>query len=62
MDWLNGKKTYLTAILMILVGFAEMFGMDVVAGVDASNAMILVSNGFAFLFGRMAVAKVEPPK
>lgn len=59
MEWFSGKKTFITALLMIAVGLAEMFGMDVVAGVDQSNAMLMVSAGFAFFFNRQAIAKVE---
>ena len=35
----RGKRTYITAGLLIAVCVAELFGMDVVPGIDKSNAV-----------------------
>ena len=39
LDFLSGKKTYIGAGLLALVCLAEMFGIDVVPGIDSTNAL-----------------------
>lgn len=49
-EMLNGKKSYIAGLLMIAVGLAEMFGIDVMPGVDASNAGPMIALGFSTVF------------
>jgi hypothetical protein len=52
----NGK-TYIIGALMILIGLAEMFGIDI-PRVDGTNASQIIAEGFGFIFLRAGVAKL----
>jgi len=56
MDFLSGKKTYIAAIIMILMGVAAFFGINV-PGVEQADAGQLIMNGLSFFFVRMGLAK-----
>lgn len=51
MDILNGYKTYIVAILMLLAGLAQLLGVDLPA-LDGSSAAHLVMEALAVLFLR----------
>lgn len=51
MDILNGYKTYIVAIFMLLAGLAQMLGIDL-PGLDGSSAGHLVMEALAVLFLR----------
>lgn len=57
MDFLSGKKTYITAILMIAMGVLEMVGIDV-PNLAATDAPQLVMTGLGFFFMRQGIAKI----
>jgi len=56
MNFLSGKKTYMAAGLMILMGIAAFMGIDV-PGVEQADAGQLIMNGLSFFFVRMGLAK-----
>lgn len=50
-NWLNGKKTYLAAIGLIVAGLTQL------ANGDTSGGLTTVLQGLAVFFGRQALAK-----
>lgn len=56
LDFLDGKKTYITGGIMIgLFILQNFFGIQV-PSIDASGTLLL--NGLALIFGRSAIAKI----
>jgi hypothetical protein len=53
---LSGKKTYIAAGLLIAVCVAEYFGIDVVDGIDRSNAIKTAWESGIFVTIRAAIA------
>lgn len=51
LGFLDGKKTYVIALIMALTGAAKLVGIDVPAFDDQSGGALL-ANGLAFLFLR----------
>jgi hypothetical protein len=51
MDILNGYKTYIVAALMLLMGLAQMLGLDIPA-MDGNAAGNLIMEALAVLFLR----------
>ena len=51
MDILNGYKTYIVALFMLLAGLAQMLGVDLPA-LDGSSAGHLIMEALAVLFLR----------
>ena len=51
MDILNGYKTYLVALFMLLAGVAQLLGVDLPA-LDGSSAGHLIMEALAVLFLR----------
>lgn len=47
--FLNGKKSYIIGIGQVLVGTLELLGFDVAPGVDASNALALITTGLSVM-------------
>lgn len=56
-DWLSGKKTYIAAGLLIVVCGAELAGIDVVPGIDKSNALATAWEALIGIFIRAGIAK-----
>lgn len=56
-DWLGGKKTYLAAGLLVAVCAAEYFGVDVVPGIDKSNAVATGWEAVVAMCLRAGIAK-----
>jgi hypothetical protein len=55
MKFLEGYKTYIIGIIMILTGAAELIGFDVAPNVDPMSAWQYIMNGLAFMSLRAAV-------
>jgi hypothetical protein len=55
MTFLQGYKTYVIGIIMILTGAAELIGWDVAPNVDVTSAWQYIMNGLAFMSLRAAV-------
>jgi hypothetical protein len=55
-DALCGKRTYISAGLLILVCIAEQFGYDVVPGIDKSNALATAWESGILMFIRAGIA------
>lgn len=51
MDILNGYKTYLVALLMLLAGLAQVLGLDIPA-LDSGSSGQLIMEALAVLFLR----------
>lgn len=51
MDILNGYKTYLVAVVMLLAGLAQLLGVDLPA-LDGNAAGHLIMEALAVLFQR----------
>ena len=51
MDLLNGYKTYLVALIMLLAGIAQVLGIDLPA-LDGGSAGHLIMEALAVLFLR----------
>ena len=56
---LRGKKTYISAGLLIAVCAAEMMGLDVVPGIDKSNALATAWESGILVFIRTGIAAKE---
>ena len=56
LEFIDGKKTYITLGLLVLVCVAELFGLDVVPGIDKSNALQTAWGSVAGIFMRQAIA------
>lgn len=56
MDWLNGKKTYIIAVVMIALGALKFFGFEV-PGYESVDAGVLINAGLVALGFRSAIAK-----
>lgn len=59
MQWIDGKKVYVGALALILVGVAELMKYDVVPSVTPENAIDTIFAGFLLLSGRSALKKLE---
>lgn len=57
MDKINGNKTYILSWLSLAVGVVELFGMDVVPGIDASNAMTTIQAALTAIFLRHGISR-----
>ena len=61
MDWLRGKKTFIIAILMSMVGIVNLLTGDIalpnIMALLASDDMRMVFDGMGLSFLRMGVAK-----
>ena len=57
-DFVKGKKTYITAGLLMVVCAAELLGYDVVPGIEKSNALATAWEGAIGVTIRAAIAKV----
>jgi len=55
-DAIKGKKTYITAGLLIVVCAAELMGYDVVPGIEKSNALATAWDGAIGMTIRAAIA------
>ena len=53
-EYLRGKKTFLTASVMVVIGAAEVAGYQI-PGFDAANAGQLITDGLGFFFVRMGI-------
>lgn len=58
-SFIDGKKTYILGALTILIGVAELLGIDVVAGVDQNSAIAYIITGFGLITGKSALSKLE---
>lgn len=58
----DGTKSYLLGAALIAVGFAEMFGLDLVPEIDGSNAWSSVTTGLGIIAARSAMKKREGEK
>lgn len=58
-EFLSGKKTYIAAGLLIVVCAAEYLGIDVVPGIDPSNALGTAWESLLAIFLRAGIAKVQ---
>ena len=54
MDILNGYKTYITAILMLLAGLAQAFGIDLPA-LEGGSAGQMIMEALALIFLRQGI-------
>ena len=61
-SFINGKKSYILGIITVLIGVAEMLGVDVIPSVTQFDAFNYILGGFAIITAKSAIAKVEPPK
>lgn len=59
MKVVNGMKTYVVGLAMILVGVVEMTGYDLVQSVTTANAFEWIMAGLALMTGRSALKKLE---
>ena len=59
LDFLSGKKTYIMAILMIVVAGASLIGVYI-PGFETVNAGQLLTEAFALIFLRQGIAKSGP--
>ena len=57
MMFLDGYKTYIAAGIGIIIGLAELAGIDVVPGVDASNALNFIYQAILGVTIRHGIAK-----
>ena len=55
-DAIKGKKTYITAGLLIVVCAAELMGYDVVPGIEKSNALATAWEGAIGMTIRAGIA------
>ena len=55
-DFLSGKKTYIAAGLLIVGCGAEYHGIDVVPGIDQSNALTTAWEALIGIFIRSGIA------
>lgn len=55
-ELLRGKKTYIAAGLLLVVCVAEYFGVDVVAGIDQTNALTTAWESGIFVTIRAAIS------
>lgn len=54
MDILNGYKTYITAILMLLAGLAQAFGIDLPA-LEGGSSGQMIMEALALIFLRQGI-------
>lgn len=59
MDFLEGKKTYVTGILMILIAVGKLVGVEI-PGFETTDPGTLLSGAFGLLFLRAGVSKSGP--
>ena len=60
-NFLVGRKTYLTALLMLIVGGAKLAGVEV-PGFESASGGQLIIDALAFAFLRNAAPqKIDPP-
>lgn len=55
-EMLRGRKTYFTALVMILIGLAQVAGYAI-PGFDPANAGQLITEGIGFMFMRMGIGR-----
>ena len=57
-NWLSGKKTYILAGLMVLIGLVHLFTGDItLTDFLNSSDLLVVLNGFAFMALRAGIKK-----
>lgn len=59
LEFTSGYKTYISLALLILVCGAEKLGIDVVSGIDATNAATVAWGAITAAFMRSGIAKSE---
>lgn len=57
LEFASGYKTYISLALLILVCAAEKIGINVVDGIDASNAATVAWGAITAAFMRSGIAK-----
>lgn len=57
MNFLNGYKSYILGGITILIGLAELLGVDIVPSVDQASAFNYIMVGFGIVAGKSALAK-----
>ncbi len=57
LEFISGKKTYISLALLLAVCAAEKFGIDVVDGIDANNAVAVGWGAVSGIFLRAGIAK-----
>ena len=57
---INGSKTYILGAVTVLIGIAELLGVDVIPGITQSGAFDYILGGLALITGKSALAKIEP--
>lgn len=57
LEFISGKKTYISLALLLVVCGAEKLGIDVVAGIDANNAVTTAWAAITGMFVRAGITK-----
>lgn len=57
MEFLEGKKTYIMAVVMLIVAATSMVGIAI-PGFETVNAGQLITEALAILFLRFGIAKI----
>ena len=58
--FLDGYKSYIIGVIMILTGGAELVGIDVIPGVEQTSAFAYIMAGFAMFAVKSAITKSGP--
>jgi hypothetical protein len=59
-EWFQGKKTYVLALIAVLTGVAELFGVDVVPEVTQDNAISYIWAALGMSTLRAGLAAKSP--
>jgi len=57
LEFISGKKTYISLALLLVVCAAEKLGVDVVAGIDPNNAVTVAWGAVSGMFLRAGISK-----
>lgn len=60
LDFINGKKSFIIGLSMIVLGAAVLVTQETIAGVAPSDAVDLIYGGLALIGIKSAIAKTEP--